>query len=92
MGKVVETHIIGSRIMSQGRLSSSTYTAEDLILLTSPGSGFLFDSWKVTNLLHRVLQAKLVFAKAFGSFAICGELLQIEVGLYTTRSGTARRN
>ena len=54
-----------------------------------PGSGILFVcETEVANLVHRVLQAKLVIAEAFGSFVIRGDVSQIDVGLYKTRSVT----
>ena len=48
------------------------------MLSTDPGSRCLFDEyWKVGNLLHRALQAKLVVVENFRSLAMCGDTLKI---------------
>ena len=70
MGKVVETHIVGSRMLGKDRLQlSSTYISDNLLPSNNPGSEFCSMPWKVANLLHWVLQAKLVIAEALGSVA-----------------------
>ena len=89
MCKVIETHIIRSRIVSQGQAPIINKYSGKLYIIDQSRIGILFDLWKVAISLHRVLHIKLVVAEAsFGSFVICGYTSQIYISLYTTRSGT----